>query len=129
MKKLKNFIVKHKKISIIFIILILIIVLICVFCFNRGNSSESEYTLEDKVMNRINSAVRAHVIINYDVNGVSPNVTTLRETTEGNWEVYGKVSARDTYNDTYTGTFQGSCEVKAEDDIVCDLTYSKMYKG
>lgn len=90
MKKIKNFILKNKKLFIFStaLILILAIVLICVFCF--GGSSEPEETLEDKLRNHLNAKVMAYILIRYDVSGVNPRITTLRETTEGNWEVYGK---------------------------------------
>lgn len=128
MKKIKNFILKNKKISIISAVLILIlaIVLICVFCF--GGSSKPIETLEDKLENHIEAKVMAYVAIRYDVSGVNPRITTLRETTEGTWEVYGKVSARDTYGDSFTGTFEGTCKVESEEDFGCSLDYSDMYK-
>lgn len=129
MKKIKNFILKNKKLFIISaaLILILAIVLICVFCF--GGSSEPEETLEDTLRKHINAQVYSYVAIRYDVSGINPRITTLRETTEGTWEAYGKVSARNTYGDSYTGTFEGTCEfIESEDDFDCSLDYSDMRK-
>ena len=105
MKNLKNFILKNKKLSIIFaaLILILAIVLICIFCF--GGSNEPEETQEDTLRKHINAQVYSYVAIRYDVSGINSRITTLRETTEG------------------------TCEfIESENDFDCNLDYSDMRK-
>ena len=128
-EKIKEFILKHKKLSIISaaVIVLLAIVIICIICFS--GSSEPEETTEDKLRRHVNAQVLAYVMIRYDTTYTTPNITTLRGDSESGWEVYGKVTTRDKFGDNYTGTFEGTCiEDKENDDFSCDLDYSTMYK-
>lgn len=127
-EKVKNLVIKNKKISIISAALIIILVFVLIYFISAAGNSKPEETLEDKLRNHISAKVMAYVAIRYDTTGVNPRITTLRETSEGNWEVYGKVSARDTYGDSFTGTFEGTCKVESEEDFGCSLDYSNMYK-
>ena len=126
-EKVKDFVLKHKKLSIISacVVAALIVILICILVF--GGNNEPVETPESKLRKHIDAKVTAFILIRYDTTGVVPRITTLREKSDGVWEAYGKVSARDKFGDSYTGTFEGECKA-VEDDFECDFEYSNLYK-
>lgn len=132
MKKIKEFILNHKKLSIIIaaLIIVLIIIIICIFCF--GGNNEPVETKEDKLSKHAEAQAFSYIALRYDTTYIDTQITNIDELGDGNWEVYGKIYVRDNYNDNYSGTFSGTCvEVieNGEEDFDCDLEYSSITKS
>ena len=126
-ENIKEFILKHKKLSFLLIVLVIIGIIIVVFLLNSGNKEPVE-TLEDRVRSRARTTALTYVMLWYDVGNPNVRVTTVKETENNEYEVYGKISVKDNYGDPYGGTFDGICSVDEIEDISCDLDYSDFYR-
>ena len=126
-ENIKEFILTHKKLSFLLIVLVIIGIIIVVFLLNSGNKEPVE-TLEDRVRSRARTTALTYVMLWYDVGNPNVRVTTVKETENNEYEVYGKISVKDNYGDPYSGTIDGICSVDEIEDISCDLDYSDLYR-
>lgn len=123
---IKDFIFKHKKGAILCSILCIIMIILIILFF--GGGKESLESIEDKVKNKAKYQAQAYTMLSYDTSNTSAIVTTIRKNDANEYEVYGKITARDKYGDSFSGTFDGVCTYEDDEHIPCDLDYSKMFK-
>ena len=130
MGKIKEFVKGHKVVCIIggvFLVIGLVIAFILLFV-GTPQGKEEVLTIEDKVRQDAEISAEVYVMLRYDTTYQDAYVTSLTELENGEWEVYGKISARDNYSDSYTGKFYGTCTVDENEEADCDVDVETLYK-
>ena len=132
-EKVKEFILKHKKASIIGVALLLVVIVaIIVFVPKNYSNIAPDKDLKDRVRSRVDSTAKVYVMLKYDTSYVNIEIYTLEKESDNTYEAYGKIKLRDKYGDNYSGKFDGTCTIenaeKEDEDITCNLDYGKFYK-
>ena len=79
----------------------------------------SKFTVEDidwdkKIEDKAFGYVFINYKLSYDANGVLPTVTTIKETNDNEYEVYGTVRCTDNYGKVYEAKWNGIAYVNLE---------------
>ncbi len=115
--------------------LVLAVLMMVSLCACGGGSSSSE-TAESSERDKVTSAVRgravAAMLVEYETSG-SPQVTmaSVREKSNHEWEVSGKITVKDKYGDTYTCNYDAKVKYDPELDKanVTDFEHTTPRKG
>ena len=104
-------------------ILALFLIIAMFACFVACGKSEPEVTPKSLVIERAEWDVEFELTYNgYKM--PSASVTTIKETSENQFEIYGTFTAKNQYNGTVSGTFDGTGKYNPETnsaDVDVDL--------
>lgn len=96
-------------------------------CGGASDSNKKE-SADDIVESAVKSNVMAHYGVSYDIKNCIVNVTTIKETGDNEYEVYGKANIIDNYGDKWEASFDGKCTVNGEKGRAHNMNYGEPKK-
>ena len=96
-------------------------------CGGSSGSNKKE-SADDIVESAVKADVMAHYGISYDIKNCIVNVTTIKETGDNEYEVYGKADIIDNYGDKWEASFDGKCTVNGEKGRTHNMNYGEPKK-
>lgn len=96
-------------------------------CGGASDSKKKE-SADDIVESVVKSNVMAHYGVSYDIKNCIVNVTTIKETGDNEYEVYGKANIIDNYGDKWEASFDGKCTVNGEKGRAHNMNYGEPKK-
>lgn len=108
--------------------LVLVIALCLGLCACSGTQEEPK-SLSSRAGDEVKSQITFYVSMMYEIVGLPTVTTFVKEVSENEFQVTGKVTVRDNYGDTYTGKYDATAIYDpATDDFDVDYELDKLYK-
>ena len=87
--------------------------------------------IDDEENKTVNSNVFSCCVtygVSYDIKNCIVNVTTIKETGDNEYEVYGKANIIDNYGDKWEASFDGKCTINGEKGRAHNMNYGEPKK-
>lgn len=118
--------------KLISLVLVFLMLFTLCACGGGSGSSSTKDTERDKVVSAVRGRAVAAMLVSYETSG-SPQVTmaSVREVSDDQWEVSGKITVKDKYGDSYTCTYDAvvSYNAATEKASVTDFDHTTPRKG